>query len=554
MPSKIKKTTYSFIIILIIAILILPAIIGSWIKHEYDALIAFYNSQTGVHIEVTKYERHWFSANAELAVSINPSWVNQLSQSLTAQGVAFPDTINFKVRQHIQNGPILYRKSSDQSIAVQLAYMYSEIEFSPALGQVIELINKFQPPIVIVDNLSFNGKFQRIFRSAGFRLTLPGIANKIELRGINAAISIWPTSRRIKANINTDDFLLVTDNYKFAIPQLHLMCDRTQSEHKLWVGSSSISVAQIYLRDSENNTLTMINTKSNGELSESGEMLNGTRDLSIAKMETGNQVIGPINLRISTHNFDASMSAKIFSTYGPMLFSDQYMVAAAQLLSSLPEVVNGQSSINIEELSITTPNGQLSLNGKIDWPGLNTGSRLMEVVQHTHAEALLRVAIPLANRLSQAMVDLTYANEPTVAPPKNISDKKISAAERQNELIIAMLMESHQLSANAGADLLTQQKKQASLDDYQLILDSLVTSKQITAAVAETLRLKYAAIQWVEMDPDQRKENAAKMLQKQITGWVKEGYITQDKTDYVSRLLFQNGQVSVNGKVVQRAY
>jgi hypothetical protein len=554
MRTKLKKITYSATIIFLIAILVMPLIIGLWIKHEYDALISFYNSQSGVHIEVTKYERHWFSANAELHVTLDPPWVTQISHSLVAQGVAFPEAINFSVHQHIQNGPILYRKSLDRSLAIQLAYMYSELQFAPDLKRVIELVDNYQPPIVIVDNLSFNGKFHRIFRSAGLRVILPGDGNKIELRGINAGISIWPIRRRIKADIKTDDFIVVTSNFEFAVPQINLLCDRTQSAHKLWIGSSSIKLPQLYLRDSEQATLTVINISSNGTLSESGDMLNGIRDLNIGRMETGNQVIGPIAMRISMHNFDSDMSARILSSYGQTLFSDQYMLAAAQLLTSLPEVVNGQSSIDIEQLHIATPNGGLDLTGKINWPDLLPDSRLTDVLQHMQAKALLRVAIPLATRLSQAMIDLTYTNDSQPEPAPVVAEKKISAAERQNEIMIAMMMESHQLRPKAGASLLAQQKNQASLDDYQLVLDALVASKQIDQAASETLRAKYAAIQWVTMGPDQRRENALKVLQKRIAQWVQDGFITEDKTDYISTITFQGGEVSVNGKVVEQVF
>jgi hypothetical protein len=205
-------------------------------------------------------------------------------------------------------------------------------------------------------------------------------------------------------------------------------------------------------------------------------------------------------------------------------------------------------------LHIATPNGGLDLTGKINWPDLLPDSRLTDVLQHMQAKALLRVAIPLATRLSQAMIDLTYTNDSQPEPAPVVAEKKISAAERQNEIMIAMMMESHQLLPKAGASLLAQQKNQASLDDYQLVLDALVASKQIDQAASETLRAKYAAIQWVTMGPDQRRENALKVLQKRIAQWVQDGFITEDKTDYISTITFQGGEVSVNGKVVEQVF
>jgi uncharacterized protein YdgA (DUF945 family) len=517
-------------------------------------LLVFYNSQEGIHIEVKKYERHWFSAEAELKVKLDPSWVTQISQSLVSQGVSFPASVEFNVVQHIQNGPILYHRGKDESLSVELAYMYSEVQFSPELAQVVELINVYQPALVIVDNLSFSGRFQRSFRSAGFRLQLPGSGNKIEWRGLNADICIWPTQRRIKADINTSDFIVITPYVELTIPQLLLACDRTQSVHKIWVGTSRIAVPRVFLRDNEQASLTIVNLDTSGVLSESGDMLNGERVFTLDKIESGKQVVGSVKLRARMQNFDAVMSAKIISSYGQMLFSDQYMLALAQVFGSLPQVVNNQSSIDLNELEIGTPNGRMQLNGKIDWPGLNTDSRLTDVVQHTQAQGLLRVAIPLANRLAQAVVDLSYPDQPVIDQPQEVTQKRISDAERQNHLVIAMLMESHQLPANASENLIKQQKNHASLDDYQLVLDSMVASKQITPQVAETLRAKYASIQVVNMGQDEKRANALKLLQKRIERWVTNGFISEDKTDYVSNITFKNGQLLINEKPIKQIY
>jgi hypothetical protein len=52
MSSRIRKITFSVVAILIFAVLVLPLVIGVWIKYEYNALLGFYNSQEGIHIEV----------------------------------------------------------------------------------------------------------------------------------------------------------------------------------------------------------------------------------------------------------------------------------------------------------------------------------------------------------------------------------------------------------------------------------------------------------------------------------------------------------------------
>jgi hypothetical protein len=86
------------------------------------------------------------------------------------------------------------------------------------------------------------------------------------------------------------------------------------------------------------------------------------------------------------------------------------------------------------------------------------------------------------------------------------------------------------------------------------VLDSMVASKQITPQVAETLRAKYASIQVVNMGQDEKRANALKLLQKRIERWVTNGFISEDKTDYVSNITFKNGQLLINEKPIKQIY
>jgi uncharacterized protein YdgA (DUF945 family) len=556
MQPRLKKTMLTFIVALVFAMLLMPIIIGIWIKYEYDALIAFYNSQGNVHIDITKYQRGWFSASVILNVSMSHPWISKLSQRLNEENIVFPDTLHFVVDQHIQYGPILYQ-NGNKVVAVELAYMYSAIRFSPDLAKVIQPINIYQPTILIVDNLSFSGKFQRSFRSAGLRMIFPNSNNKLEIRNINADVAVWPRQRSIKADIKTGDFILITKDLDIVMPSLEVLCDRQQSAHRIWIGTSSFVLPKIYLQGADKSSLSLFDINSSGGLTESGPMLSGTRDFSIAKIQSGNQLIGPINLRISIHDFDAAMAARLISTYGTMIFSDQNMMAAAQLLIAIPALVNSQSSILIEEFKATTPNGSMVFNGGVTWSGLAaTGSRtLSDTIKQTHAQGKLQMAIPLARSIIGVIADINSdaASGPLPVVPR-ADQKTLIPAQRQNELYIAVLKENHQITDPAATKLLLLQHAHVSMDIYQGALNNLVETKDITDTIAEALKLKYANTQSTAMAPAERRANEERLIENQIEQWVKDGLIIHEKDDYITSIMYQDGNISVNGQEIARVY
>ena len=558
MQPKLKKLVLSFAVAFVVAILALPLVIGYWIKYEYDQLIAFYNSQGNFHIDITQYERSWFSAVATLKVSVSHPWVSRLSQRLATQNIEFPETLNFIVDQHIQYGPILYRSDSDKSLAVELAYMYSSIHFAPELAKVIQPINSYESTILIIDNLSFSGKFHRNFRSSGVRMIFPDATNKLEIRNINANMSVWPRDKRIKADIITGDFIFLSKDIDIAVPNAEIVCDRKLSHHHLWVGTSGIKLPKVYLQGSDKSSVSLYELATSGDLTESGKMLGATQQFSIGQIQASNQLIGPISLRVSIHDMDAAVTAQLISSYGQMLFSDQGMMAAAQLLVALPGIVNPTSSIKIEEFKATTPNGTMLFSGDVTWPGLSAnGDRsLSETIQQTHAQGNLLMGVPLARSIMHVMADLSNNETAAVTPPQSndARQKLLAPMQHQNELYISMLKENHQLTENGAQKLLASQQAHDSMPVYQSVLDSLMMNKEITPAVAATLKAKYYDMQTVMMAPDARREQVEKLYEKQLEQWVKDNLIVHEKDDYKTTFTYQDGKISVNGQEVASVF
>jgi hypothetical protein len=56
------------------------------------------------------------------------------------------------------------------------------------------------------------------------------------------------------------------------------------------------------------------------------------------------------------------------------------------------------------------------------------------------------------------------------------------------------------------------------------------------------------------MGQDEKRANALKLLQKRIERWVTNGFISEDKTDYVSNITFKNGQLLINEKPIKQIY
>jgi uncharacterized protein YdgA (DUF945 family) len=549
--KKYKKLLWNIAGALVASIIVMPVIIGFLIKHHYDELIAFYNSQGNLHVTLTSYERHWFSATAKLSVRVNHPLLEKILPLINATDIKLPETLDFTIYQHIQYGPILYRQM-DKSLALELAYMYSAINLTPELSKVIQQVNIFEPAILMIDNLSFSGKFERNIRSSGMRMVFPDAQRKLEFYGLNAYVTIWPQAKRIKADVVTNDILMANGNLAFTIPDAEFVCDQRLSANDLWVGNSSLSLPKFFLQKPDKSSIWFMGFTSIGSLSEADGLLSGSTQFDVDKIQADNQIIGPITLHASVHNLNAKAMGELAATYKESLATKQSLLTTTDLISILPSLLNDQSSFTVDNFQARTPQGDLLFKSEMKWPDLEESAAptLVDTLHHTAVLGSLRVASPLMNNLMHVAAEFSSIQLPAASTPEPQADKqkRILEAQHQNELLIGMLIQNQQLPEVTGEKLLVLAKKNISLEEYANTLNAMAVGKEISAAVMQMLRLQYTSIQFINMPAEQRRIHTEKAMQTQLTEWIQNGYVLHEQNDYLVSVELQNGIIRINGK------
>jgi hypothetical protein len=115
-----------------------PFITGVWFKHDYNKLIAFYNSQGSLHIELVDYQRHWMSSDAILQVEVTDPDFRQLLIALGVNRADFPPHFTFTLNQHIQHGPVIYHHVANFSSRFALAAIHNAVQWSPDVADFLQ--------------------------------------------------------------------------------------------------------------------------------------------------------------------------------------------------------------------------------------------------------------------------------------------------------------------------------------------------------------------------------------------------------------------------------
>jgi len=552
MTRKIRKIIIiKIILVLIVLFLFGPLLVGVGIKRSYTNLLAFYNFQGNFHIQINSYTRGWFSSDVVLTIEAAQPLVRDLSEILGEQNSLTTQPVRFIVNQHIQHGPIVFNAHVRRYFSAELAELSSTIYATPDTAKFIQPINANDPLARTYDHVTFMGEYRTKFRSAGIQI-LSGDKNQVKMNKLEGRIWVRPKQRRVKGNMTTDDVLVTNPAFSLAFSNTIASFNRQQTESGIWIGSSSVILPEIDAQDTNGKKLTITDLNMQSSAEEMAGLVNGTRQIGMQKVQLDHQEIGPFSLKVSAHGLNAKALARLVAIYKQMLKSDNKVDFVDQFRSLFPALLSKVTTIKMDHLRVMTPKGGLLVAGKADWSAADAAAlplTLDEAVRTTNAQALLRISIPLTNALLHVAVGLSEVRHAASNAQHTALDKQkdITVAKRQNALLIAMLVQENQLSKEVGTKLLALQAGKIAPDVYFAKLQKLSSDNQISADVMETLHDQYIQIQLAAMPVEQRREFLEKQYQEKIAYWLRSGYISQEKNDYLVTMTYQQGVVKVNG-------
>lgn len=523
------------VVVFLLLAFFMPFIMGMWAKHNYYKLIAFYNSQGDFHIQILEYQSNWYNARATLYV----------------EALHTPLPVTFTTEQYIKYGPFIFTSEKNHPLRIELATIHSEIHFSPESLKNIQPSNPNEPVIRMDDDLSFSGEYHMHYKSAGFKMAVDD-GKQLFLGEFSGDLSLWIYSHQMKGHISIASVSYNSPELLIAAPQVQLNFEEMQAKSGLWIGNSQATADSVTIQDSIGKTIILTDFLTVGDVNETDGKLNGTKRIAVNKLKLDEVEIGPVDLRLSIHDLNANAVAQLFSTYKKMFYSNERIQFAQQLFVLLPSLFADNASMKLDSLKVYTPDGDVLVNGEVEWPKSKPPApqSIKEILYVAKAKGYMRISVVLAQELLGLAADLNYIGHRMANPEQAFleSQRNVTTLEKQNALLIAVLIQDNQLPKDLGMQLLSQIRGKVSYEDFLVGLNQLKAQNKITPSVMTMLDSQYQKIKIAGMSPDERIQYLEDQFADQFNGWVKNGYITQQDKDYVVNITYEGGAIKMNGK------
>ncbi len=540
-----RKFIFGIMAAIIIVLGIGPILAGFLLQKKYEDTLAFYNAHSTNQITIKNYQRHGWSSDVTLEITLQQE---QLPLYLQLTSDKLPP---FTVQQHIQHGPIIYSGTKNLPTIFGWAAIQNKLFLPPVLTRYLKSIGMTEQSIHTENLISLSGNYFNYVSIP--MLIMDDAENKVKWIAKNAVTEFWffPAQHRMSGLIQAQNFLVKDVNDTLTLADVKVQFDQSLVD-AVWLGSDSIDVAKLLweAKDEEDVYLTNIHTE--GFSQKNDTLVDADRKINIQELQFEDKIIGPLVAHISMNQFKFAALRDLMNAYREVMNEGEYYQGQLQqkIRLILPKLVTDDSSIQIKEFSLTAPHGNIAMHGVIKWPEDHayTITNMRDLLTMTKVTLDIQVSKNLVTDLVQFAAALPGSIRDAASSDRlSLMDarRQMEFAQQRNFLFIQFLSEHGYISNEAEDTLLTMQKNLISADDYTKKIKELLLKKQIALIVSYQLCWQYAQVMKPYDFLEQRIEAYQKIAEKQIQGrfdnLLKRGYVKEEGENYTALLQWTAG-------------
>lgn len=551
-----RRQGWMAVLVIVLAVFIFsPWLIGVAVQQKYEKLLNQFSSEANVQLTVTDYQRGWFSSDATLNVDIADP---QILQALSFNGNAVPSHLSFTLQQHIQHGPLFFHWKHFR-FPSGLVTVHNQLQFSPEFMQFLQNQNMSVPVLESDDDVvTFFGNFQEYFSISNLQITTPAFKGDVQIKNIQGSIFYNPRKPHIKGQVEITNFSFVDPADHVSVPNVSVSFDQLRSPTGIWIGKNDWSFSSASWVSDVSPYVSLSNIKFNGDISEKNGEIFGDRSIDVAKIQIDNEIMGPLQIKLSAQKLNAKAIVDVFSTYQQITKQGEafQFQLRDKMSSMLPAVINPGASIQLDNVDLKTEFGSLNVKGKLFWPAQNfvAAGNVPELWDYTNMQASLLISKKLTEQIIHIASGMPSFQE--LSPEEMLSMNKIQydsmLAIQLNALLIAGLREANQLSTENANLLYVLQKNDPTGERYLSEIKHLFLTKEISPSIAYFLYWEYLSVQeplqMLQQKIARHQADVEEQLLIQLGQWMKRGYVVLSGQNYVVKMTKENELYRVNGK------
>jgi uncharacterized protein YdgA (DUF945 family) len=493
------------------------------------------------------------------------------------------------VKQHIVHGPLV---QSDGQWVVAQALVQSQIHLVKVVESRLLGANTTNGILQINSLAGFDGRYQS-------HITVPQIALKdpdgsqLSWQGlsgnVDAEVSLADNRlQSIKSDILAGALAVQNPMGNLAIPSLKSLGERQCQQTNLCTGSSELSVPTIegiY----NNNSMKLVGTDLKtmyGLATNNAYSVNLV--FALTQLTMPDYTVGPVNVKFGLNNLNADALAKMITISRAAANASeqdkdtQRLLLLAQYNSEAPHLITPTTTLT-QDAAITTSYGNFTSTAKFYWPkdaalpvSLQDMTKMNFTVDLRAATKLVDTVVSALdtrfNPAAAAIATPAPAAVPVAAPAPVVP--KIPPMDAFAKQLLQPYVTAHKMQPSVIVAVIDLQKQHLSQAIYGISIDKIIMIQALPVAevkkLSQQLKDNYAQ-NYVETDTDATAvaassapapapaavspatvtlDSGSTSLKQELDAMLAKGIVVHDKDDYVVAIIYENGQMKINGNSI----
>ncbi len=481
-----RKFIAAVVVLFLLIVVAMPYYTGIRAEEQIRDLVGTYSKIPGIKLQITDYKRGWYRSHVKLELQYLQD-VNVANSKV--------DLSQFKLTldEWVRHGPFFFDNGMPK---VALAQMYGAFELSPMQQKIYnQVFANVDPKPQLTNNVifAFNGDVE-------LRLNLPPFVldqqplGKLEWKGLNSRWMIKHDLSNIKGDMNIDGLKVSSPFMNLDLQNLGLSYKEQSSNDANWTGKGDLHLDKLQVTRGMVTLFSIDDFDATSQNDVKDDILGGQMTIQVKKLFADGQSYGPGKLNTTVSQLDAKALAELqqMAEQFSNLPSQAQAIMNGKMMMQLVAVLSKGATLNLKQLHITLPQGDLSASGTLGLPAISSDKQAnpMALIQQIQAKVLINLPAELAQLILQ----------------KN-NLRQLYQQQRLKKMMVQ------------------QQGQQAS--DPQAVTVPKLLSKDEVLKQANTL------------------------AQTQIQNWVKQGYLEPQDKNYKLTIVFKDGKFTINDKPYQ---
>ena len=393
MIRKISVALAIIVLFLICTVGITTYVFGIKAEDAYHKWVEHWADVSNLRVVSKKYDRGWFSSNAETIFEYSSG--NKPILTLSEY-------------DYVIHGPIALKGISQREIKLEpfLAHIKTEIKGQlnnrPELADMLKLL----PPLEIDTVFSFRGNGTSNISMQSFSYRHENLKESLNWKGLSGNSSFVPKGNKLRMDLNFPGLEIKDEDFSSSFSDAEIALDLEDAENKIngqldsiSLNTKNIEIHNFSLGSDEIQLLSLNGLKSSWSSVVKNGLIIGSQKIGIDRLILNDSNrFGPGAFEFSVRNIDAKafndIKKSIYDSGGEVISDQQQGLAMLSgIIKYLPQLADDHAGFEITKLSLITPDGEFMANAKVYIDGKSSQLKLnpFYAIDAVNADAMISV-------------------------------------------------------------------------------------------------------------------------------------------------------------------